>query len=67
MITLMFFCSKSESACHLFYDCLVAKRAWHLISENIGVQVGVSYESVARLWQCNKKFCILNMITSAVI
>jgi hypothetical protein len=61
------FCSEPKMACHLFYDCIVARRAWQLISENLDVQVGVSYESVARLWLCNKKFGTLNMITSVVI
>jgi hypothetical protein len=29
----------------------------------IGFQIGVDYESVAKLWLCNKKFGIINMIT----
>jgi hypothetical protein len=67
MIRPVFFCSEPKMACHLFYGCIVARRAWQLISENLDVQVGVSYESVARLWLCNKKFGTLNMITSVVI
>jgi hypothetical protein len=65
MVTLVS-CSEHESACHLFHDYVVARRVWQLISEAMGVHVGVNYESVARLWPCNKKFGILNMITSVV-
>jgi hypothetical protein len=60
------FYSEKEIVSHLFYDCVVAKRAWNLIFESIGLQVGSSFESVAILWLCNKKFGITNMITSAV-
>jgi hypothetical protein len=45
---------------------VVAKRAWQLVSESIGFQVGVDYESITKLWLCNKKFGVINMITSAV-
>jgi hypothetical protein len=60
------FCSDKETIAHLFFDCIVAKRAWTVISRIIGMQVGESYESIAKLWLCNKKFGITNMVTSAV-
>jgi hypothetical protein len=37
-----------------------------VISRIIGVQSGDSYESVAKLWLCNKKFGVINMGTSVV-
>jgi hypothetical protein len=60
------FCSEPESVCHLFYGCVVAKRAWQLVSESIGFQVGVDYELIAKPWLCNKIFGVINMITSVV-
>jgi hypothetical protein len=63
--TYVFF-SEPESVCHLFYGCVVAKRASQLVSESIGLQVGVDYESIAKLCLCNRKFGVINMITSAV-
>jgi hypothetical protein len=58
------FCSDKETTAHLFFDCTVAKRAWMVISRIIGMQVGESYESIAKLWLCNKKFGITYMVTS---
>jgi hypothetical protein len=36
-----------------------------VISLVFGVKVGADYESIAKLWLCNKKFGICNMFTSA--
>jgi hypothetical protein len=44
----------------------VARRAWELVSQAIGVQVGSDFESIAKLWLCNKKFGVVNIVTSAV-
>jgi hypothetical protein len=60
------FCSDKETIDHMFFDCIVAKRAWTVISRIIGMQVGESYESIAKLWLCNKIFGITNMVTSTV-
>jgi hypothetical protein len=60
------FCSEPESVCHLLYDCVVAKRDWRLVFESVGFQVGSNYESVTKLWLCNRRFDCVNMITSAV-
>jgi hypothetical protein len=60
------FCSDRETANHLFFECILAKRAWMLISRVIGRQIGESSESIAKLWLCNKKFDITNMVTSEV-
>jgi hypothetical protein len=34
------FCSEHESVCHLFHNCVVARRAWQLISEDHGCSCG---------------------------
>jgi hypothetical protein len=44
-----------ETIHHLFFDCVIARRAWELVSEALGVQTGKDFESVAKLWICNKK------------
>jgi hypothetical protein len=44
----------------------MAKRTWQVISQVLGVEMGSDYESVARLWLCNKKHGVTNMVTSAV-
>jgi hypothetical protein len=60
------FCSEPESVHHLFFDCIVAKQIWVLISEAIGFQIGQDFESVAKRWLCNKKLGLVDMISSAV-
>jgi hypothetical protein len=60
------FCNEKESVPHLFFECVVARRAWMLIFRTIGRQIGESYESIATMWLCNKKFGVTNIVTSAV-
>jgi hypothetical protein len=60
------FCTERESIHQLFFDCVVARRAWELVSQAIGVQVGSDFESIAKLWLCNKKFGVVNIVTSVV-
>jgi hypothetical protein len=38
--TTCLFCSERESVHHLFFDCVVAKRAWEMISQVTGVKTG---------------------------
>jgi hypothetical protein len=40
---------------HLFFDCVVAKRAWEMISVVFGIETGRDYDSIAKMWLCNKK------------
>jgi hypothetical protein len=60
------FCAEPETGSHLFFGCVVAKLVWHVISQVLGVDIGFDYESVARLWLCNKKHGVTNIVTSAV-
>jgi hypothetical protein len=60
------FCMEKEIVNHLFFDCVVARKAWECISEVIGREVGVNYESIGMMWLCNKRFGIANVLTSAV-
>jgi hypothetical protein len=60
------FCLESESVHHLFFDCIVASQVWFDVSEVIGFQIGQDFESVAERWLCNKKYGLVNMVSSAV-
>jgi hypothetical protein len=66
-------CMRAACWCHLDLPdlqplrCVVARRVWEEISQIIGFEIGPNFESVARCWLCNnKKFGIVNMITSAM-
>jgi hypothetical protein len=37
-----------------------------MISQVLCVDIGFDYESIARLWLCNKKHGVTNIVTSAV-
>jgi hypothetical protein len=60
------FCTEKESIHHLFFDCVVARRMWDLVSQVIDVQIGSNFESMAKLWLCNKKFGVANVVSSVV-
>jgi hypothetical protein len=61
------FCEEPETSHHLFFTCVVAKQMWIRISEMVGRDVGVSFESIGLCWLCDKKFLTINMITSAAL
>jgi hypothetical protein len=45
---------------------VVAKRAWATVSSVVGFDVGSDYVSIAKMWLCNKKYGVINVLTSAV-
>jgi hypothetical protein len=49
------FCLERESIHHLFFDCVVAKQCWTIISEIVGCQVGGDMVEVGNFWLSNKK------------
>jgi hypothetical protein len=60
------FCGELEYVSHLLFHCVVVKRAWDLVSEVLGSHLISDYESLAKLWLCNKKHGVLNIVCSAV-
>lgn len=56
-----------ESVQHLFFECVVVRIMWKIVSDIVQVKIGESYESMAGFWLSNKKFTVLNMISSAVL
>jgi hypothetical protein len=66
MISHALFCTEKESIHHLFFECVVSMRAWELFSQAVRVQIGNNFEFLAKLWLCNKKIGVINVITSAM-
>ena len=42
------FCSEGENINHLFFECVVAKYIWGLVSEHFGTSLGADYLSISR-------------------
>lgn len=61
------FCSEAETCSHLFFDCVVSRQIWPLVSNHFGVDTGTDFESVARLWIANKKHSALNTTNVVVL
>jgi hypothetical protein len=45
---------------------VVATQSWLIVSEIVGFLIGTDFESVVKCWLCNKKFGIVNVVSSAV-
>lgn len=37
-----------------------------MISDVLGIKMGKNYESIAKLWLCNKRYGVTNIVTSAL-
>jgi hypothetical protein len=61
------FCNENESIHHLFFECVVAKQVWVNISTCLNIHCGDCFESVGKMWLCNKKYMIENIFTSAAL
>jgi hypothetical protein len=61
------FCSEKESVNHVFFQCCVAKAFWVWISEIAGRNAGTDFELVATCWLSEKRFKLLNVLTSAAL
>jgi hypothetical protein len=48
------FCTEKESIHHLFFNCVVARRIWELVSQGISVQVSSDFESMTKLLPLKK-------------
>jgi hypothetical protein len=60
-------CSESETINHLFFDCIVAREIWQIISKFFAIPLGTDYLSIARFWLSNKKNAVLNSVCSATL
>ena len=60
------FCNEQETIYHLFFDCVVSKQLWHIVSGILSTQLGGSLDNIGQFWLSNERNCIINMCTSAV-
>jgi hypothetical protein len=58
---------EKESIHHVFFDCVVAKQCWCIMSDILGCSVGENMTNVGKYSLSNKKHCLVNMVSSAVI
>jgi hypothetical protein len=58
------FCNEHESAKHLFFECVVAKSIWDVVSDIFKLSNANSFESVARWWLSDNKNSVLNIFSS---
>jgi hypothetical protein len=65
MMTLVCFVVLQNQLLTYFFKCCVAQAVWVEISEIIGRVVGTDFELVVRLWVCDKKFKLINVVTTA--
>ena len=61
------FCSEKESVEHIFFECVVAKQLWQEIFDTIDFNCCQNFEYIGSMWLCNKRFLIVNMLTSATL
>jgi hypothetical protein len=59
-------CKEEESVQHLFFDCVVAKQCWLVISKILDIRVEGSLVDIGKLWLSSKKYNVVNIVTSAV-
>jgi glutathione peroxidase-family protein len=45
---------------------VIVKSAWEVVNEATRCRVGEDYESIVKLWFCNKKYGNVNMVVAAV-
>lgn len=61
------FCCELESVNHLFFDCVVAKQLWSVMSDIFGRSLGSDFLSIGQLWISNNKFLDCNMFSAAAL
>ena len=44
------FCTEDESVHHLFFDCVVSKQIWAIISECLDISIGDKFTSIGTMW-----------------
>lgn len=60
------FCNEKESVVHLFFECVVAKQMWSIISEVLDLDCGRDFESIGKVW-LSRSFVIANIFTSVAL
>jgi hypothetical protein len=60
------FCSENETVHHMLFGCVVSGKAWRMVPDVLGIKMGKDYESIAKLWLCNKRYGVTNIVSSAL-
>ena len=58
---------EAESVQHVFFECVVAKQYWCLITEIVNDKVGGNLVEIWKFWLSDKRHGLLNIITSVVL
>jgi hypothetical protein len=61
------FCMEEKSISHLFLGCVVARNVWTYACDFLGFDIGVDFLSVVGKWLNKDKFCVENMISTALL
>ncbi|PNT70933.1 hypothetical protein BRADI_2g20066v3, partial [Brachypodium distachyon] len=61
------FCGEQESISHLFFDCVVSKLTWNLISDILGITIGSDFESVGRWWISTNRHAAHDIVSTAIL
>jgi hypothetical protein len=61
------FCSEKETIQHVFFECVVAKQCWYIMSDILDCRVDENMCDVGKFWLSNKKHVLVNVVSSAVI
>jgi hypothetical protein len=61
------FCTENETVHHLFFECVVVRQCWKVISDIVAVNVESDLAAIGQYWLSNKRHSLLNIITSAVL
>ncbi|WVZ69867.1 hypothetical protein U9M48_018590 [Paspalum notatum var. saurae] len=59
------FCCEKESVHHLFFECMVSRNMWKVVSEALGVSVENNFLAIGRMWLSNKKLEVLENLDLA--
>jgi hypothetical protein len=60
-------CLEEETVQHLFFEYVVAKQCWRLMSEILNVRIENSLADIGSLWFSSKRNVVVNIITSATL
>ena len=66
-ILLVCFAQRLKLSIIYFFNCVVAKQLWSILSEIFNRQVGTNFVSVVTMWISNRKFIVENIFCAAAL
>jgi hypothetical protein len=61
------FCSETETAGHLLFECCVARNLWEVVAEIVDRPLVTDFESMAKWWITHKSCNSDNVFYTAVV